>query len=88
MWWSKPKPEFDSVGHLRHTLAQTNAIVEAEHQGRKAWKISVVNAMLAEEFRHPSRRRYRWNVSELSQLSGVEIETMSEREAREVDNSR
>ena len=83
MWWRKRKPDFDSVGHLSRTLAQSNAIVEAEHAGKKAWRISVMNAMLAEEFRHPARRRYRWSVSELSQLSGVEIETMSERESHE-----
>jgi hypothetical protein len=86
MWWSKPKPEFDSVAHLRGTLAQTNAIVDAEHQGRKAWRISVVNGMLAEEYR-AGPRRYRWSVSELSQLSGVELQTISERE-NETANSR
>lgn len=86
MWWRKRKPDFDSVGHLSRTLAQSNAIVEAEHAGKKAWRISVINAMLAEEFRHPARRRYRWSVSELSQLSGVEIQTVREREEDEANN--
>jgi len=86
MWWNRPKPEFDAVGHLRGTLAQSNAIVEAEHAGIKAWRISVVNGMLAEEYR-AGPRRYRWSISELSQLSGVEIQTVSERE-NEITNSR
>ena len=82
MWWSKPKSDFDAVAHLRDTIAQGKTIIEAEHAGRKAWRISVVNGMLAEEFRHPDGRRYRWSVSELSQLSGVEIERMSEADAK------
>ena len=88
MWWNKPKPEFDPVDHLRGTLKQTTAIAEAENLGKRAWRISVMNAMLAEEFRHPARRRYRWSVSELSQLSGVEIQTVREREEDEAANSR
>jgi hypothetical protein len=71
MWWRKPKPEFDAVGHLRGTLAQSKAIAEAEQAGMRAWRILVVNAMLADEFRHPARRRYRFTVPELAQLSGV-----------------
>jgi hypothetical protein len=72
MWWSrKAKPEFDAVAHLRGTLAQTTAILEAEQAGKRAWRILVVNGMLAEEFRHPARRRYRFSVTELAQLSGI-----------------
>ena len=80
MWWSKPKSDFDAVAHLRGTIAQGKAIMEAEHAGRKAWRLSVVNAMLAESYRG-APRQYRWSRSELSQLAGVEIQTVSERDA-------
>lgn len=84
MWWSKAKPD-DSLAMFKEVMAQVGAIAEAEHAGRKAWRISVMNYMLAHEYRHIRGRRYRWNVSELSQLSGVEIERLSERHEREAD---
>jgi hypothetical protein len=63
MWWSKPKPEFAVTISLGKK--QLKDIAEAEHAGRKAWRISVVNAMLAESYRN-GPRRYRWSISDLS----------------------
>ena len=67
MWWSRK-----TVIELR--------IEQARQDGLKAWRLSVVNAMLAESYRG-APRQYRWSRSELSQLAGVEIQTVSERDA-------
>ena len=59
-------------------------IERARLDGIKAWRISIMNAMLAEDYRG-AKRRYRWSRSELSQLCGVDIQTVNERDA-ETDN--
>jgi hypothetical protein len=78
-WWNrKPKEaERDWMADFCASLQQGEAIVKAEHDGRRAWRILVMNDMLADNFRHPSRRRYRFTMHELSQLSGVSIENMT-----------
>lgn len=69
MWWSRK----DELKLRREQALQ---------DGIKAWRISVVNAMLAETYHNRADfpRPYRWSISELSQLSGVEIQTVSEHE--------
>lgn len=44
-------------------------ILLAEEEGKRAWRMLVVNGMLANQFRQP--RQYRWRPSELAQLAGV-----------------
>lgn len=82
MWWHRSKPD-DSVDQLRAVFAQMKKLTEAENDGRAAWRISIVRDMLADEFRKPGGRRYRWREDELAHLSGARLETMSEQNARE-----
>lgn len=64
-------PEPDYMKIFGASLNQGEAILAAENDGRKAWRIFVVNEMLAEEFRHPSRKRYRFTPTELAYIAGV-----------------
>jgi len=51
------------------SLGQGEALIAAEQEGRKAWRILVVNYMLSDEYN--ARSRYRFTPTELAYLAGV-----------------
>lgn len=57
-WWVKPK----------------ELLVQAEADGRQAWKILIVNHMLAKA--HLRKKQYRWTREDLAQLCGIKPENL------------
>ena len=47
----------------------------AEEDGRRAWRILIVNHLLARDYKR--RKRYIWTPDELAQLSGVDPRQLS-----------
>jgi hypothetical protein len=70
-------------GIAQQRVEQKLVIERAKHEGLKAWRLCVVNAMLADMYHNKEEypRPYSWSRSELSQLAGVDIQTVSERDA-------
>ena len=71
MKWPWSQPDFNFEKEKNHALE----IVKAEDEGRRAWKILVVNAMLAEQFLR-KKPWYHWTERELAQLADVPLESL------------
>ena len=76
-WWHRARKDTHDADVIRDfcaSLKQGEAILKAEQEGRKAWRVLATNHMLSEQFL--MNRQYKFNNAELAYISGVSVENI------------